>query len=103
MNIEDTLRTALRPEDPGPDFTARVMERIGTSKRRPKQGQRLPLALAASVLVAAFGLVMLRQQVEQRRIQATQQQLRLALEITSEQLNQVQQRLVRNANEENGI
>lgn len=104
MNIEDTLRTTLRPEDPGPEFTARVMAGINAGKQpRQKRGWRLPLALAASVLVAAFGLVMLQQQAEQRRIESAQQQLRLALEITSEQLNQVQQRLARNGNEENGI
>ena len=104
MNIEDTLRTTLRPEDPGPEFTARVMAGIDAGKQsRQKRGWRLPLALAASVLVAAFGLVMLQQQAEQRRIESAQQQLRLALEITSEQLNQVQQRLARNGNEENGI
>jgi len=106
MNIEDTLRTTLRPEDPGPEFTARVMAGIDAGKQpRQKRGWRLPLALAASVLVAAFGLVMLQQQAEQRRIESAQLQLqlRLALEITSEQLNQVQQRLARNGNEENGI
>ena len=105
MNIEDTLRTALRPEDPGTDFTARVMARIDAGEQqRQKQGRMLPMALAASVLVAAFGMVMLlQQQAEQRRIESAQQQLRLALEITSEQLNQVQQRLARNGNEENGI
>ena len=104
MNIEDTLRTTLRPEDPGPEFTARVMAGIDAGKQpRQKRGWRLPLALAASVLVAAFGLVMLQQQAEQRRIESAQQQLRLALEITSEQLNQVQRRLARNGNEENGI
>ena len=104
MNIEDTLRTTLRPEDPGPEFTARVMAGIDAGKQpRQKRRWRLPLALAASVLVAAFGLVMLQQQAEQRRIESAQQQLRLALEITSEQLNQVQQRLARNGNEENGI
>ena len=104
MNIEDTLRTTLRPEDPGPEFTARVMAGIDAGEQqRQKRGWRLPLALAASVLVAAFGLVMLQQQAEQRRIESAQQQLRLALEITSEQLNQVQQRLARNGNEENGI
>ena len=105
MNIEDTLRTTLHPEDPGPEFTARVMAGIDAGEQqRQKRGWRLPLALAASVLVAAFGMVMLlQQQAEQRRIESAQQQLRLALEITSEQLNQVQQRLARNGNEENGI
>ena len=104
MNIEDTLRTTLRPEDPGPEFTARVMAGIDAGRQpRQKRRWRLPLALAASVLVAAFGLVMLQQQAEQRRIESAQQQLRLALEITSEQLNQVQRRLARNGNEENGI
>jgi len=101
MNIEDSLRDALRPQDPGAQFTARVMSAVGAAPRRRARLQ-LPMALAASVVATAVGLGLLHSQAEQRRGEVARQQLVLALEITSEKLNQVQQRLVRAGNEENG-
>jgi hypothetical protein len=104
MKIEDSLRAALRPQDPGPAFTAGVMAAVEPARSRPRRtGRPLQVALAASVVVTAVGLGLLQQQrAERRRIETTRQQLVLALEITSERLNQVQQRLYRPGKEENG-
>ena len=102
MNIEDSLRDALRPQDPGTQFTTRVMAAVNAAPHRRRMRLQLPMALAASVIVTAIGLALLHQQAEHRRGEAARQQLVLALEITSEKLNQVQQRLSRSGHEENG-
>lgn len=102
MDIEDSLRAALRPQDPGADFTAGVMAKIGSGRAAPRSHRKWPLALAASVLATVAGLGVMQQVVERRRAEAAAQQLALAIEITSAQLNLVHQRLVRTEYEENG-
>jgi hypothetical protein len=103
MDLEQSLRAALRPADPGADFAASVTSRIALQERRRRRARwRVPVALAASLLVAAIGLVIVQQQRAAERA-ASARQLAIALEITSAQLNHVQQKLNRNGNEENGI
>jgi hypothetical protein len=105
MDIEKQLEAALRAQDPGPAFTHAVLARV----RQPAIAQRfatrwrLPVALAASVLMALVGTWLIDHQLQQDRMIVARQQLALALEITSEQLNQVQQKLSRNEAKENGI
>lgn len=107
MDIEESLRRALRAEEPPPDFTHRVMAQVeqrvqAQSRARRRARWQVPLALAASLLVAAVGLGIVQQQREAQRLHSAQQ-LAIALEITSSQLNQVQQKLNRNQTTENGI
>jgi anti-sigma-K factor RskA len=102
MDIEEALRHALRVEEPSPDFTRAVMDRVAGQTPVRRARWRMPLALAAAVLVAAVGLGILQQQREAQRLQSARQ-LAIALEITSSQLNQAQQRLSRRQNRENGI
>lgn len=103
MDIEESLRRALRVEEPPPDFTSRVMAKVAASSQARRRARwHVPLALAASVLVVAVGLGIVRQQREAQQRHSAQQ-LAIALEITSAQLNQVQQRLNRNQTTENGI
>jgi hypothetical protein len=92
MTLERKLHEALRPVDPGANFTAAVLARV----RRPQPAPRrwwVPVALAASLLVVFAGLQTLQQQREQQQALQARQQLLLALAITSEQLNHVQQKL----------
>jgi len=105
MDIERSLRAALRPLDPGADFVAGVMTRVAADQqaRRRRARWQMPLALAASLLIAAIGLKIVMQQRDAQRIETARQQLALALEITSSQLTQLQQKLNRNAPSENGI
>jgi hypothetical protein len=105
MDIERSLRTALRPVDPSADFVAGVMARVAVEQqaRRRRARWQMPLALAASLMIAAIGLKIAMQQREAQRVETARQQLALALEITSSQLNQLQQKLNRNAPTENGI
>jgi hypothetical protein len=104
MDIERSLQAALRPVDPPADFTAGVMARIARQQqqRRRRARWQMPLALAASLVVAVVGLKIVMQQREAQRIETARQQLALALEITSSQLNGLQQKLNRNTME-NGI
>ncbi|HMA12325.1 MAG TPA: hypothetical protein VKO83_10585, partial [Steroidobacteraceae bacterium] len=81
----------------------RVMERVAANARARRRARwHIPFALAASLLVAAVGLVIVQQQREAERLHSAQQ-LAIALEITSSQLNLVQQKLNRKQNTENGI
>jgi hypothetical protein len=92
--LENELRRALRPEDPGEDFTRKVMARVRPQAALPRRaaiGQRIvqwfPAALAASLLVA---IVMKHEQAEQRTVQdgmQAREQLLLALRMTSEKLD----------------
>jgi len=106
MDIEKQLEAALRAQDPGPDFTATVMARLVQQpviNMRATTRWRLPVSLAASVLLTLVGAWLIERQLQQDRIVVATRQLALALEITSEQLNQVQQKLSRNESQENGI
>lgn len=103
MDIEDSLRRALRAEEPPPDFTARVMAKVSAaSLARRRARWQLPLALAASVALVAVGVGIVQRQREAQRLHSAQQ-LAIALEITSSQLNLVQQKLNPQQTTENGI
>jgi hypothetical protein len=103
MDIEESLRRALRVEEPSPDFTRRVMAKVDvTAQARRRARWQVPLALAATVALAVVGLRIVQQQREAQRLHSAQQ-LAIALEITSSQLNQVQQKLNRKPTLENGI
>jgi hypothetical protein len=92
MDIEEHLRAALAPREPRPGFDERVMTRLKVGRPAPvRRSWRIAAALAATLVGAAFALHW--QLVQQRERQAGQQLL-LALQITSSELNQVQQKLV---------
>ena len=98
--FEDDLRAALRPLDPGADFAERVLARLperapvaqDTTKVVSMRSRRaalrwLPLALAATLVVAVLVRHewQLRQEVERGRI--AREQLMDALRVTSEKLD----------------
>jgi hypothetical protein len=95
--LEDELRRALRPADPGDDFTRSVMARITRAaaaapiaRRIPvshRVAQWLPAALAASLLAA---IIVNHEHVEERTVQEglrAREQLLQALRVTSEKLD----------------
>lgn len=118
---EDDLRDALKRQDPGPEFTRRVMERVqqrrAESKASPPKvlwglgwfaGLRFSPALVAAgisvllLLGSWIGYQSYRQHQQQARIeqqkreaeeQKAEQQARLALRIASEKLNHVFQKV----------
>ena len=104
MDIERSLQAALRPVDPPADFTAGVMARIAREQQQRRRARwQMPVALAASLVVAVVGVKIVMQQREAQRIETARQQLAVALEITSSQLNGLQQKLNRKSSMENGI
>ena len=97
-DLEQALRRALRPADPGEGFTDQVLARLDSSVaatpvrpvRHPRGSARprwLPVALAAA-LVAAVGITYWQEQRHdrQRGMQAREQVLQ-ALSIASANLN----------------
>jgi hypothetical protein len=97
--LEQRLRSALRPVDPGEDFCERVLARIEASAHVPivhrgPQVRRRTLAqwgswsLAACV-IAGIGLMHWHQQVQQQRGLQASAQLLQAMNIVSVQLSDV--------------
>jgi hypothetical protein len=100
MDLERRLREALRAEDPGPAFTARVAAQLaaGSSTQaaaRPAASRpglrrwRLPASFAATLLIVSVTALHFEQRREQLRVAAAQSQLLLALDITSRRLEAV--------------
>jgi len=97
-DLEEQLRRALRPVDPGEEFTARVLARVAHEPReaRPAGGPAapylrrrrlwLPLALAASL---AAVLIIRREGHAPRDLQGPEarRQLIEALRVTSQKLD----------------
>jgi len=113
---EDELRAALTREDPGPEFTQRLMERVNQAEQKasvakPVRGWPdwlMPLrlrpsltgALATIVVLAGGGLGYMRHvRIERQRqhdlalAKEAEQQAILALRITNAKLNRVFQRV----------
>lgn len=106
MDIEKELASALRAQDPGPDFTAAVNEQLRrpvAKAVRPVMRWRVPAALAASVLLAVAGANLVQRELEQQRLAAASEQLDMALAIASAQLNYVQQKINLTNHLEDGI
>jgi hypothetical protein len=106
MPIENDLAGALRAQDPGPDFTKAVLARVARPPAlvvRKAVRWRLPVSLAASVLLVTMGSWLIERQLQQQRNVEAGEQLAMALAITSAQLNNVQQKISRNDSLEDGI
>lgn len=117
MQIEDELKRALRPEDPGAEFTERVVARAlagdspGQSAdahasrtvrvagvparatpaawRQPRQFRRLLAAAAASIALAAAGAQWVQHRIQVTEGKHARAQVLAALRLTSEQLQRV--------------
>jgi uncharacterized iron-regulated membrane protein len=88
--LERRLRRALRPVDPGEDFTARVMAQVsaerGNLAARSSRVAWIPAALAASVLLVIAGVYGWQQRQKEVGLQARAQVLE-ALRVTSKKLD----------------
>jgi hypothetical protein len=89
--LDDQLRDALRPVDPGEEFTQSVMQRVAHDKRRSRWSapvglQRLSVALAAAV-VLGFLITHERQVRREQQGLEARKQLIEALRVTGEKLD----------------
>ena len=95
--LDDALREALRSQDPGPDFTARVLR--AAAGARPKEnwwgalGLRWAMAAAWACVLLVGGSVEYRRQQEERQGRLAKQQLVLALHIAGAKLNLARDRV----------
>jgi hypothetical protein len=90
-NLDDELRGALRPVDPGEDFAQHVQLRIAQDSRqsrRPAKAryQWLPVALAASVVLGFLISHDWQMRREQQGLEARRQLIE-ALRVTSAKLD----------------
>jgi hypothetical protein len=101
MDMEHKLRAALQPQDPGPDFTAAVMARVPAqpAAARRRSPWLAPLAMAATLATVAIGV---NWHLGQQRAEKAGAELALALQITSFELSQLQQKLAPAPAKENG-
>jgi hypothetical protein len=97
-NLDDELRRALRPVDPGDEFTRALMARVSAQKvteiRRPTRSPLharvlpwAPAALAASLLIAIFVTHEHHQRHDVEEGLRARQELLEALRVTSEKLD----------------
>jgi hypothetical protein len=95
MNIEQELQSALRRQQPSPDFTGRVLARIDAPHAAPAPSRlrRWLAAAAALALLASGGARYYAHQQSVAEAERVTQDIRLALQITSEKLAQVQARV----------
>ena len=102
MNLEDDLRRALKRTDPPPDFASRVLTRVERETARPRTGGRIVtpmpmrhwLAAAATLaLVAVGGARYYEHQQQVAQAERIQADIMLAMQITSETLTRVQEKL----------
>lgn len=120
--FEDRLREALRPEEPSPDFTARVMARLNAEPAPapvPRAGKwrrliedflawpvgkvgkwALAGAMATALLFAGVGFHQYREEREHQRLMAeiaegekAKEQVILAMKIASDKLNYAQKKV----------
>ena len=96
-DLDATLRKALRPVDPGEDFTARVMARVAAEPAEPERSREmrsrglrrfvwLPAALAAGLVLVVVA-VHLRHVRQEEAGLAARDQVMEALRVTSQKLD----------------
>ena len=102
MNIEQDLQRALRRKNAPPDFADRVVARISADagarpvahvSHRPHAARRWLAAAAAAALVATGAARYYTYQQTVAEAERVNQEIRLALQITSETLALVQSRI----------
>lgn len=94
--LEDELRSALRREDPGEEFTRRVLAsaHAEAGRRAAPRMARWLAAAAACALLAAGGLEYRAYERSRAEGQAAKQQLMIAMRIAGSKLRMAQQKVI---------
>jgi len=109
-DFEQQLRAGLRPGEPPAGFADRLMQRLAEEEAAPQpkviampkprwwQPSAQKWAIAATLLAVASGGAVVERQMEQRRAERAageqaREQVMFALQITSEQLQHVNQKI----------
>jgi hypothetical protein len=104
--LDDELRNALRREDPGEDFTKRVLERAAALPPKRSWRERLLAvfgpagnrwaagALAASLLIGVGGIEYRRQQRMRAEGEAAKAQLMVAMRIAGSKLRLAREKVM---------
>jgi hypothetical protein len=98
MDLEDQLRSALKREDPSPDFAERVLARVSAApvRRVPRPWIRWLAAVAAALLLAAGSL-----EYRHYRGERAKDQVLLAVRIAGGKLAKAQKKVHRLAHRSN--
>jgi hypothetical protein len=99
--FEEDLKRALQRQQPGVDFTARVLSRCAREEAKAARGfWTVPLwrmTIAAALLLAAGGGTVYQQHEHEVQGQLAKRKLLLAVRIAGTKLQQVQRRVVESA------
>jgi hypothetical protein len=98
MDLEDQLRSALKRQDPSPDFAERVLARVSAMpvRRAPQPWVRWLAAVAAALLLAAGSL-----EYRHYRGERAKDQVLLAVRIAGGKLAKAQKKVHRLAHRSN--
>jgi hypothetical protein len=89
-SFEDELRSALRRQEPSPDFTERVLARVSAAPARRAQQSWVPwLAAIAAALLLTVGSLEYRHYRGER----AKDQVLLAVRIAGSKLNKAQKKV----------
>lgn len=88
--FEDDLRAALKPVEPPPGFTSRVMARVEARRAR----HRLLWAAIAALLLVTFG-VGYQKELERRRGLEAKEQLMRGLRLTGSELREIRSHILK--------
>lgn len=99
MNLDHELRQALKRQDPPAGFAEHILRRAAIAGRAPVTPLRswrrrwLPLPIAASLFVAAFGWHHYLQLQREAEAEQATYEITLALHIAGEKLADVQKKI----------
>lgn len=91
--LNDRLRAALRPVDPGESFTQKVLARIGSEPPvcdRPPSSMRMRLARTAAIVTIVVAGLLVAHEWRAQRVEdglEARRQVMEALRVTSEKLD----------------
>jgi hypothetical protein len=90
MNLEDELRSALRRQEPSPDFTERVLARVAAKpvRRAARPWVRWIAPMAAALMLAAGGLEYRHYEGERAKSEVL-----VAMRIAGSKLNKAQKKV----------
>jgi hypothetical protein len=90
MNLEDELRSALRRQEPSPDFTERVLARVSAKpvRRTSRPWLRWVAPMAAALMLAAGGLEYRHYEGERAKSEVL-----FAMRIAGSKLNKAQKKV----------
>jgi len=92
-SFEDELRSALRRQEPSPDFAERVLARVSAPRRRAPQPWQQPIVRWVAAMAAALLLTAGSLEYRHYRGERAKDQVLMAVRIAGSKLNKAQRKV----------